>query len=220
MLKEKEWYNKRYLEKNTFGYQEWFYSPYIKGLVTLLGLKKGSLILDVGCGQGVFCYQWHKCGMKTYGIDVSDVGIHSARNSYGSLGIEWIVGDAKKLPFKDRFDCVFTRSCSLYNNDNFALRHEFTDELLRYVKKGGTFIFSYNTNLTPSRTSGLWRKHTLQDVKKHFSNYSNVEIFFVTKVDALLMREYTYNSWSTKLNMFLSNIFKLGGCFVCILRKN
>ena len=50
-----------------------------------------------------------------------------------------------------KFDCVFTRSCSLYNTDDFIIRNDTTGYLLTQIKNGGTFIFAYNTNLNPTK---------------------------------------------------------------------
>lgn len=215
----KGYYDRAYEKKNYFGYQEWIYGSYIKGLISQAGLKSGETILDVGCGQGFFSYLFHKGGMRVYALDISKTAIRVAKNAYSSLGMEFAVGDVQAMSFPDRFDCVFTRSCSLYNTDDFPLKHYVTDELLRHVKDGGTFIFAYNTNLSPSKRSESWRYHTLSHVKKHFSRYPNARIFFISKVDTLLVRKYAFSSLVTKVNMFLSRALGLGGDLVCIIRK-
>ena len=214
------YYNIEYKEKNFFGYREWIYVPYIKGLIALTGLKRRSTILDVACGQGFFSYLFHKCSMRVYGIDTSEVGIRAAQSAYGSLGIKFVVGDAQAIPFSEKFDCVFTRSCSLYNTDDFPVRFQVTDRILHHVKEGGAFIFAYNTNFSHSKKSESWRYHTLSHVKQHFYRYPNAKIFFTCRLDALLMREYAFNLLFTKLNMFLSKVLGLGGDLVCIVKKD
>ena len=89
----KDSYNIKYQEHNYFEYKEYLYNSYIKGLVAESGLKSGNTILDAACGQGLFSYLFHKCGMKVRGVDISVGGINEARNTYGLLGIHFVVGD-------------------------------------------------------------------------------------------------------------------------------
>jgi SAM-dependent methyltransferase len=219
MSSGKDWYNRLYQKNNYFGYRQSIYGPYIKGLVSRARVSKGSTILDVGCGQGFFCYLLHKCGMKVYGMDISESGIYSARRTYGLLGIEFVVADFHAFPFQAPFDCVFTRSFSLYNTDDFPWDRSVTDRLLNHVKQGGIFIFVYNTNLDASKKNMTWRYHTLKQVQQHFSVYKNVETFFAVKVDTLLIGKYAFNFLSTGINTVLSRSFSLGGDLVCIVRK-
>ena len=185
-----------------------------------MGLKKKSSILDAGCGQGFFSYLLDKCGMKVYGLDISESGIRAAKNNYRSSNVEFIVGDIQTIPFISKeFDCVFIRSCSFYNTDDFSLKNHITDYLLSFVRDGGIFIFLYNTNLGLFKKSTSWRFHTLCDAEKHFSLYPNTRIFLVNKVDTILMKKYTFNPILTKLNTYISNAFGLGCELVCVYRK-
>src|SRR5215831_8391381 len=112
-------YNLKYKDLNYFRYSERIYSPYISSLIKSCGLERGSSVLDIGCGQGFFSYLLSKYGMKVSGIDLSESGIRAAKNVYGDLGINFAVGDIETVSFPQQFDCIFVRSCSLYNNDEF-----------------------------------------------------------------------------------------------------
>jgi len=149
-MNRKQSYNKIYESDNFFGYREGIYFPYIKAVLAAGRVAAGSTVLDVGCGQGFVANLLRKCGMKVTGIDISDTGILSARRVYGRLGIEFLVGDINTIGFDRVFDCVFTRSLSLYNIDDFPTSRGITAKLMKYVKPGGTFIFTYNTNLKTS----------------------------------------------------------------------
>ncbi len=220
MLREGAHYNHKYQNKNYFNYKEWLYRPYIKSLITHTGLKRGSSVLDTACGQGFFSYLFHKCGMQTYGVDISMAGICAAQSTYGSLGLKFVIGDVFSLPFSLKFDCVFTRSCSLYNSDDFVMRYNVTDTLFSYVKEGGIFVFAYYANLNPTKQSKTWRCHSLSQVKQHFSRYHNAKIFFISRLDTLLIRNYAFNSFVTKVNMYQSKSIGLGGDYICILKKS
>lgn len=210
MSELKDHYSMTYRESNFFGYREWLHAPYVAALVSRSRLREGSSVLDAACGYGFFSYLFHRCGMRVCGIDLSVTGSRAAQSAYGALGMKFVVGDLRAIPFSMKFDCVFTRSCSLCNTDEFPTTRETTDGLLRYVRDGGTFIFAYGTKLGGPRKSRSWRNRTLGDVKKHFSPYLNARVFFVSKVDTLLMRKHAFNSLPTKLNMLLSKRFGWG----------
>jgi len=219
MSRKKEWYNIKYNKENYFGTREWLYRHYISSLVSRSGLKAGSSVLDVGCGQGFFSYLFHKHGLKVYGIDISETGIQVAQSHYGLLGIHFVVGDVRAIPLSMKFDCVFTRACSLYNDKEFPKLQEITDGLLSYVRDGGTFVFAYNTKLNPKQKSKSWMYHTLIDVEKHFSKYSMVKIYVVNRLDMLIFGKYAFNSLFTKLNVSISKSLCIGVEFISILSK-
>ena len=218
VIRETAFYNESYKRRNYFRYPQWLYGPYVSSLIAFSGVKRGDSLLDIGCGQGFFSYLFFKQHIKVFGVDLSDTGVNEARNQYGKFGITFAVADITTANFPKPFDCVFVRSCSLYNSDAFAVDESTTVNLLRHLKPGGMFIFVYNSNFS-SRKSPTWRYHSLGDVKKHFSSFGNVDIFCVNKVTTFLCRRYSFNRFVTRLNMLLSKMSGCGGELVCILRK-
>lgn len=65
-------------------------------------------VLDIGCGEGQLMVQLESRGMSTVGIDVSEVGIKTARES--SKG-QFIVGDFEtfEFPTDTAFDLIFVK---------------------------------------------------------------------------------------------------------------
>jgi SAM-dependent methyltransferase len=214
-----DFYNETYRRSNYFHYQTWLYEPYVSGLVALCGLKKGSSVLDVGCGQGFFSYLFAKNGMKVHGIDLSETGIRKAQEQYGHLGITFALSDIQTANFQERFDCIFVRSCSLYNTEDFPRKNDVTHDLLRYLKAGGTLIFAYNSNFS-SKKSPTWRYHSLKGVRQHFSAYADQKVFFLNKITTYLLRRYSFTPFVKWCNVFLSKTFGMGGDVICILRKS
>jgi len=215
----KDLYDTCYKKRNYFGYREWIYRPYLKALLARANLRAGSSLLDVGCGQGFFSNLLSQCGMRVTGIDMSETGIRAARECYGSPDIEFLVADVNTISTGRTFDCVFTRSLSLYNTLNFATRREVTEALMKYVRPSGTFIFAYNTNLSASKANSDWRYHTLEDARRHFSNYKGAKCFFTLKIETLSFGKYAFNALFSRVGAAVSSALGAGGELVCIVRK-
>lgn len=217
---EKEWYNSKYNKTNYFGSKEWLYRSYVSSLVAKSGLSLGATVLDAGCGQGLFSYLFHKQGLRIIGIDLSETGIRSAKNQYGAIGINFIVGDVRAIPSKIEFDCVFTRACSLYNTKEFSKKQEITDGLMKFVKKRGIFIFAYNTKLNPFLKNKSWIYQTLNDVRKHFMAYPRIKIYVVNRLDLVLFKKNGFNLIFTKINVIISKLFGVGVEIIVVVEKD
>lgn len=213
-----EFYNEAYAHANFFGYRRWVYEPYISSLIRHCRLRRGDSLLDVGCGQGFFSWLFSRNGIKAHGVDPSETGINVARTLYGNDNVRFSVGDVKTIESTETFDCVFVRSCSLYNNAGFSSDASVTHQFMERVSPGGVFVFIYNTNFS-GRPSSKWRFHSLQEAQQHFSNYPETRIFFVNKLTPYVLRRFSFNFLSTKLNALLSRASGTGGDLVCIVRK-
>ncbi len=157
--------------------------------------------------------------MRVVGLDISLVGLRDARESYGHLGIEFVVGDVLALPFRGKFDCVFVRSLSLYNTERFVKDRQVTSLLLEQVRPGGTLIFLYNANLARVGEDSQWRHHSMQDVMDHFNLFMLHELYFLSKLDCVLLGRWALSRYFTALNVWLSRKFSVGGEFVAIIGK-
>ena len=67
--------------------------------LSLLDLKPSERVLDVACGQGVFCRALGEAGFHALGVDVAPALVDAAkrRNARDRLPIEFRVGDARRL---------------------------------------------------------------------------------------------------------------------------
>jgi SAM-dependent methyltransferase len=211
-------YEQKYRDPNYFNYREWLYGPYVSSLISFCRLSRGSAVLDVGCGQGFFSYQFHKAGMCVQGIDISETGIRMAQAAYGHLEISFQVADIHTARFPIQFDCVFARGCSLFNVDSFPSDDSATRKLLRHVKPGGVYVFA-STSRFSGRASPNWRYHSLRDAAEHFRTFRCTEVFFSTRIDTLLLRKYAFNGLVTRLNVLLSSVGGIGGDLICVYRK-
>ncbi|MBI2049489.1 methyltransferase domain-containing protein [Candidatus Roizmanbacteria bacterium] len=88
------WYDE-YLTQNKNSYQRNLILP---NLIRLLQIRKGEIILDLGCGQGFFSREFAKLGGKVIGVDISSKLIEIAKN-YRSESIEYYTSSGDKLNF-------------------------------------------------------------------------------------------------------------------------
>jgi len=96
--------------------QFWFSDSLADETLALLdgpAVTKGCA-LDIGCGVGNLTGQLGRYFQEVVGIDFAESGIRRAVDSVGAgdPALEFVVGDATRLPFgDDRFDFVFDRGC-------------------------------------------------------------------------------------------------------------
>lgn len=88
------------------------------GTMRLIGDVRGKQVLDVACGQGVFCRVLAGLGASVTGVDASPKLIDAARRISRGGDIRYLVGDARHLPDDagDHFD-IATCVMALMNID-------------------------------------------------------------------------------------------------------
>ncbi len=107
-------------------------------------LKKGEVVLDLGCGAGLDLYFYTKAvgdKGKVYGLDISEDMVNKAKRNMGLVGIknaEISVGESDNLSFSDNFFDVVA-SNGIYNlspNKEAVMK-----EVYRVLKPGGRTVF-------------------------------------------------------------------------------
>lgn len=111
---------------------------------SFVGLKKGDIVLDLGCGAGLDIYFYAKAvgtDSKVYGLDISEEMVSKARQNMKESGIdnvEILSGHSDKLPFEDNFFDVVA-SNGIYNLS--PDKEKVMREVLRVLKPGGRTVF-------------------------------------------------------------------------------
>ncbi len=211
-------YDQKYKTPNYFRDRRWLYRPFVKALVRKARLGSGARLLDAGCGQGFFSALFAEYGIDTLGVDLSSIGIQLAKRTYKLLPVRFQVGDILQLPFEEKFDCVFTRSCSLYNTMDFSSNTAVTDKLIRYVRPGGLLIFDYYTRLSENAFAENWIYHSVAHVKKHFKKYRSTEIYFSLRFETWLLGRFTFSPSISYIASRLSHTIGIGGELVVFVR--
>jgi len=126
-------------------YDRWFTTP-IGGLVkkyeselllNLLNPAPGEIILDAGCGTGVFTLDILSRGPNVIGLDVSLPMLKRAGEKTRRYWFRTVLGDMLNLPFPEKsFDRVISVTALEFIEDaRGALR-----ELFRVTKRGGCIV--------------------------------------------------------------------------------
>jgi ubiquinone/menaquinone biosynthesis C-methylase UbiE len=135
-------------------YDRWFTTP-IGSLVKrleweliyeLLRPGPGEVILDAGCGTGVFTLDMLSCGARVVGLDLSLSMIRRARQKARSSRLRIISADILHLPFPEN---SFDKAVSITALEFIPDGRKAVNELFRVTRKGGTVVVATLNSLSP-----------------------------------------------------------------------
>ncbi len=115
-----------------------------KVTATKLGLKKGDIVLDAGCGVGgSSIWMAENYGVKVTGITIVDKQVKLARKYAQDRGVDSLVCfenmDYCNTKFSDEsFDKIFAMESMCYAQDKSI----FLKEMYRVLKPGGTLVIA------------------------------------------------------------------------------
>ncbi len=115
-----------------------FWNPEMRDrCIELLGVDEGDRVLDVGCGTGFATIGLLEAAEEVEAIDQSPQQLRVARRKDALRGVDLVLGDAEKLPYKDDcFDVVWSSgSIEYWPNPVEGLK-----EARRVVKPGGRVL--------------------------------------------------------------------------------
>ena len=134
-------------------YDQWFTTP-IGSLVKqyeselILELLKpvpGEVILDAGCGTGIFTHDILSAGSQVTGLDISFPMLRRGREKSGGRSFCPVVGDISNLPFRDgSFDKVVSITAIEFIQDAQGAVVEF----FRVTRKGGVIVVANLNSLS------------------------------------------------------------------------
>jgi len=122
----------------------------IKTALDLGGFNKGDNILEVGCANGVYTFEFARMGFDMTGLDLSPKNIEVAKERAKKMNInnvKFLVGDAERLSmFSDNtFDGAISFSTLRYvPNPQKAI-----NEIYRVIKKGKSAVVDFPNKRSP-----------------------------------------------------------------------
>jgi ubiquinone/menaquinone biosynthesis C-methylase UbiE len=146
-------------------YDRWFTTPvgalvkHYESELILDFLKPGpgEVILDAGCGTGVFTFDILSAGSHVIGLDLSLPMLLRAKEKTSKRSFEIVSGNIVSLPFCDgAFDKVVSITSLEFIEDGRAA----IDELFRVTKRGGCVVVATLNSLSP------WATRRKEEAKK------------------------------------------------------
>jgi tocopherol O-methyltransferase len=110
-------------------------------LAQLAGIRRGSTLLDVGCGYGGSSIHLAKqYGVEATGITISPVQVEMARKTADSEGVnaKFLVMDAEEMKFEQPFDVVW----SVESISHYPHRDRFFAGAAHFLNSGGTLAIT------------------------------------------------------------------------------
>ena len=111
-----------------------------------LGLKMGSVILDVGTGTGIFLpYLLKKIGTngKIIALDLAEEMLAKARTKYADEYIEFLHADIMEVPiYEEMFDAVVCYS----SFPHFRDKNKALTAMKRVIKTGGRIFICHTSS--------------------------------------------------------------------------
>ena len=150
-------------------YDRWFTTPigslvkkYETGLILdLLKPEEGEVILDAGCGTGIFTLDILSSGSKVVGLDISLPMLIGAGKKLKRSPFRSVLADMLHLPFPENlFDKVVSITALEFIEDAKAA----VGELFRVTRRGGTIVVATLNSLSPwasKRIAEARAKHSI-----------------------------------------------------------
>ena len=135
-------------------YDRWFTTPtgsLVKKYETelILGLlspKQGEVIMDAGCGTGVFTFDILSVGSKVIGLDISlPMLVHAGKKLRG-FPFQMVLADILNLPFQENY---FDKLLSVTALEFIENARGAVEELFRVTKSGGSIVVATLNSLSP-----------------------------------------------------------------------
>lgn len=135
-------------------YDQWFTTPIGKLVfqfeselvADMLQPGRGELILDAGCGTGVFTIDFLAAGARIIGLDISVPMLKFAVKKSGGYPFSAVRGDIRRLPFKDN---SFDKAVSVTALEFVSDAKRGVAELFRVVRPGGRVVVATLNSLSP-----------------------------------------------------------------------
>jgi ubiquinone/menaquinone biosynthesis C-methylase UbiE len=152
-------------------YDQWFTTPigslvrkYESELIlSFLKPAAGEMILDAGCGTGVFTCDIISSGSQVIGLDISFPMLRRAREKFGGVSFHPVRGDISTLPFRaESFDKVVSVTALEFIDDAKSA----VADLFRVAKKGGVIV------VATLNSRGSWAERRKEEARKGHSIFS------------------------------------------------
>ena len=147
------------------GYHEYF----------LKLIMEGSKVLDIGCGHGELAYELANKANLVVGIDIDPNSISMAKSKFQKHNIKYIVGDATKYQFQEKFDYIILSNVleHLTNRIEFLrkIKNLASTILVRVpmINRSWIIIYQKELNIDYRLDSSHYIEYTLESFKEELN---------------------------------------------------
>jgi ubiquinone/menaquinone biosynthesis C-methylase UbiE len=135
-------------------YNQWFETPMgrlIKGyeselILGMLAPSRGEIVLDAGCGTGVFTTHICETGARDVGLELSRPMLGRAAFKNKGMPFLPVQGDMKRLPFADD---SFDKAVSITAIEFIEEAEVAVEEMFRVTRPGGIIVVATLNSLSP-----------------------------------------------------------------------
>lgn len=142
-----------YDQENTWGADDDFYLE--------LAREIGGPVLDAGCGTGRLTRAIAEAGLDVTGFDLSPEMLERARELYGHLDIEWILGDVRTMQLGRKFRLILMTGHGFQHMLTDQHIHDFLERMREHLEEGGYLAFETRNfaakDFGGSEEPTLWR---------------------------------------------------------------
>lgn len=135
-----------------------------KLILRMLTPVQGEVILDVGCGTGIFTTDILETGARVVGLELSFTMLSRALTKFGGQIFQPVIGDMRRLPFANS---SFHKAVSITAIEFIQDARVAIEELFRITKPGGFIVVATLNSLSP------WAKRRKEAAKKGHSLFSH-----------------------------------------------
>ncbi|MDF9824738.1 SAM-dependent methyltransferase [Breznakia sp. PF5-3] len=192
-----------------------------KWILSLNCRKQNPMVLDLGCGPGIYTEQFYNLGCKVTGVDFSKRSITYAKQvaNQKGLNIDYLYQDYLTLSLKQVYDIITMIYCD-YGVLNLEERKHILTMVYENLVEKGVFVFdvftkanylTFKNNVEVTyEEKGFWRNHPYVCIKRNhqYDNHIYLEQYLIVDdQDA----QY-YNIWNTSFSveMILEELSQVG----------
>lgn len=116
-----------------------FVHKYGEDVLKLITAEKGSLAVDLGCGNGALTQKLREAGYKVLGIDDSAEMIEAAKTFHPDL--KFIKSDAAEFSLENKADVIFSNAVIHWIDEN--RQEKLIQNISDNLKTGGEFVCEF-----------------------------------------------------------------------------
>ncbi len=166
-------------------YDEWYQTPFgalchrleRDALFSLTVFEPGELVLDAGCGTGVYLKELADIGARPVGLDKDPKMLEAAKIKLP--GVSFVKADLSEMPFKaGAFDRVVSVCALEFVTEPFSVFREFK----RVLSQGGTLILGFLNISSP------WARARLKKSEDPGSVWHGVRFWSLSEIERVAAR--------------------------------